>query len=350
MSLITISETTPNPPINLATGSVATLRGFYSQRFLDSDGVTPVLSGNGQSGFYYEWTCAVNGDDELVIPEMQVRSTDNGIDIQTSLFTGQLYIDGAPSVVIFGHPNGGGWVIPATLGSPITWNQLDIFNQGRALANAPATYLSTADMQTLFQSLLVAAAVGVLGFVSLSWESADPDLPIALEANDPRVGDLKGTLTANVVPVATGPKALSDSLIEYNGTDVSIPTLNYFQAGDLNDDNNGSYLDVNDSLGRANLFAGGGSVGSPASQYAGVAAECDETSATVYLQSTDRSHVVGLSTGVTKLGDALADNNGTMIEIDDAAELIKLTNLPTANPSVAGALWNDGGTIKISAG
>lgn len=32
------------------------------------------------------------------------------------------------------------------------------------------------------------------------------------------------------------------------------------------------------------------------------------------------------------------------------AGLVILGNLPTANPSVAGALWNDGGTLKVSAG
>jgi hypothetical protein len=29
---------------------------------------------------------------------------------------------------------------------------------------------------------------------------------------------------------------------------------------------------------------------------------------------------------------------------------VKLTALPTTNPAVAGALWNDGGTVKVSAG
>jgi hypothetical protein len=36
--------------------------------------------------------------------------------------------------------------------------------------------------------------------------------------------------------------------------------------------------------------------------------------------------------------------------VDAASGLTILTNLPAADPGVAGAVWNDGGTLKVSAG
>ena len=72
------------------------------------------MSGDGQGGFYYEFACTVNGDNELVIPEFEIHTTDDGMDIQSSLFTGQLFIDGVPDRVIFGQPQSvGGWIISA---------------------------------------------------------------------------------------------------------------------------------------------------------------------------------------------------------------------------------------------
>lgn len=61
-------------------------------------------------------------------------------------------------------------------------------------------------------------------------------------------------------------------------------------------------------------------------------------------------------TGITLVGDVGNSFNGTFIEVDDNNSKITITkqpimpNLPTTNPAVAGALWNDGGTVKVSAG
>jgi hypothetical protein len=70
----------------------------------------------------------------------------------------------------------------------------------------------------------------------------------------------------------------------------------------------------------------------------------------MYMQTTGYNHLVGSSDGSTKLGDALAENNGTRLEIDDVNQWIKLFNLPTSDPGELNALWKDGVTIKISAG
>lgn len=59
---------------------------------------------------------------------------------------------------------------------------------------------------------------------------------------------------------------------------------------------------------------------------------------------------------VAALGDVDFLTEGTKVEVNDAALTVTITNqpimpnLPTTNPAVAGALWNDGGTVKISAG
>lgn len=43
-----------------------------------------------------------------------------------------------------------------------------------------------------------------------------------------------------------------------------------------------------------------------------------------------------------------SDASGATIDIN--AEGVFFTGLPTVNPNVAGQLWNDAGTLKVSAG
>lgn len=55
---------------------------------------------------------------------------------------------------------------------------------------------------------------------------------------------------------------------------------------------------------------------------------------------TDMLTVSSGSVGINGAGDLTIDFDGN----------VKITGLPTADPVVAGALWSDGGTIKVSAG
>ena len=55
--------------------------------------------------------------------------------------------------------------------------------------------------------------------------------------------------------------------------------------------------------------------------------------------TTSTASTVTLNTGVTTLNNLTA-SGGTVL----------LTNLPTSDPNNAGQLWNDSGTLKISAG
>src|SRR6185369_7284334 len=145
-----------------------------------------------------------------------------------------------------------------------------------------------------------------------------------------------------VVPRASGEKTLVNSQITDNGTDVSIQTFNYFQAGDYQYLNNGTYIAVNDFLGTANILAGSDGQ----TQYAGMVGQCRDGSANVYLQTTGYSNVFG-SKGVTRIGDGNEENNGTLIEVDDDTQRIRLTNVPTSDPGQPGVLWRDGTNLKI---
>lgn len=55
---------------------------------------------------------------------------------------------------------------------------------------------------------------------------------------------------------------------------------------------------------------------------------------------TPRITVSGGAVGINGSGDLTINFDGNVI----------ITGLPTANPVVAGALWNDGGALKVSAG
>lgn len=350
MATITVTQITPEPPLQIESGSTATFRGWYSNSYVAADGVTPVIGGNGQTGFFYEWDCTVDDNRFVVIPAITIQPTTESN--PTAGFFGAVFVNGSFTQMVIGVPQAtAGWQIP-TSPTTTTFGALAIYNAAVQLLYPPisyATYQQVLLAIAEFAGNFLYAAVGIAGITQLSWAPDSASTPIALGANDPRVGNLKGNLTVTAVPHATGTDTLADTPITYDGVDVSVQTLNNFQAGDVQDAQNGSYLNVNDGLGRANLFAGGGTELEPASQYSGVAATADDTSATIYVQSTDRNHLVGSSDGITKLGDT-GENNGTMIKVDDATQQISLTNLPTSDPTVAGVLWNDAGVVKISAG
>jgi hypothetical protein len=54
------------------------------------------------------------------------------------------------------------------------------------------------------------------------------------------------------------------------------------------------------------------------------------------------------ATSTTKRNIDLPDDNGTLM-INNSGKVMA-TELPTSDPSNAGQLWNDSGTVKISAG
>lgn len=138
----------------------------------------------------------------------------------------------------------------------------------------------------------------------------------------------------------------TDQLIPLiRSTAAHLNSLTRIEFGDLNDEQNGSYISVDDTAGRANFFAGG----EAGAQYAGFAAVCSPGEAALYLQASDYNYG-SFKNGVAKIGDGEQENNGTYMKIDDVQQLISLFNLPDTDPAVANALWRDGQTIKISLG
>lgn len=326
-------------------GSEVKFRGWYTNSFVAADGVTPVEGGNGQSGFFYQYDCTINDDGNVVIPAIEIQPTTESN--PTAGFFGALFVNGSPTQMIIGTPQAtAGWQIPTIYGSTMNFGQLALYNAAVQILFASNSFFT--QNQTILEIQLLAgqflyAAVGING---IGQPSIAPDVasePIFWGVNDPAVGDLHGTLTENAVPRASAEKVLADGLAVDNGTDFSIQTLNNFQAGDYQVQQNGSCVSVNDTFGRANLFAGADS----ANEYAGVSCACDSGTGQVYIQSTDITHLYG-SERRTILGDAQDNGNSTKIEINDILQQIKFFNLPTVEPADPNVLWRDGDFLKIT--
>lgn len=346
MAVVQISQTTPQPNLQFSSTDELFLRAWYSNTFLASDGVTSVQSGNGQSGFYYNIECSINGDGNLVIPAFDVQATTASN--PTALFTGQLFVNGAPDRVIFGTGSNG-WPIPTIYGDVVTYDELARYAGTIFLVYPPLSFFTATEVIEEIRRLagnFMYAAVGVNG---IGQPSVAPDVasePIFFGVNDPAVGNMHGDLSIGRVPRALYTDTVEDGQIQDDDTDgVSIQILTPFQAGDWEALGNNSYIDVSDDDGVANLFAGSDAQ----AQYAGVAAMCGGGDAEVFVQSTDYTNLYG-NKAITKMGDGDGENNGTVVEVDDDARLIKLTNVPTSDPAVLGAIWSDSGVLKISAG
>lgn len=54
--------------------------------------------------------------------------------------------------------------------------------------------------------------------------------------------------------------------------------------------------------------------------------------------------------GVTAIGSISDNGNATYITIDDVNQLVTITNLPTSDPHVVGALYNINGVLHVSGG
>lgn len=283
--------------------------GCRGQQFIDVDGGA-VACGSADN-LYIDIPCTLAGT-TITIPATELPTTD---DSQTSsvLATAQFFVAGAPRDFLFE-----GWVITSTLGASLTFDRLWTFN----LQVTPAYTLNPSYLTSPQVAALIAFAVGLLakastsptyGLVALSTTPDDSSDPIALGINDPIIA----ALPSGAVPRSDGTQVPVPSQITDDGTDVGIQTINKVQLGDYGDFQNGSYIDVDDTAGRADLFAeaDGGN------EYAGVAARAEVGTAEVFLQTTGYTHVYGTHE-LTALGDALFEHNGTQVRIDDDAQMV----------------------------
>lgn len=55
-------------------------------------------------------------------------------------------------------------------------------------------------------------------------------------------------------------------------------------------------------------------------------------------------------TGITAIGSIFEEGNQTYISIDDVNQLVTITNLPTSDPHVVGALYVVDGVMRVSGG
>jgi len=151
-------------------------------------------------------------------------------------------------------------------------------------------------------------------------------------------------LTPNTIPKATDGTHVGDSRIsEDPGSSlIKVDTQGgySFQAGDVTG-NGGTFFflnvlpdafDVGDFEGPANVDF-----------------TLNAATQRVFIQAKDRIDIASY-TGSTRIGDVYAAGHGTMIIVDDLNQLIKLIGVPTSDPHVVNALYNDAGTLKISAG
>lgn len=344
--MIQISQTVLQPPLEANASTEVVLRAWYTNSFVAGGGVTPVQGGNGQQGFFYSITCSINDDGFVVIPAFDVQETTESN--PTAGFFGQLYVDGAANQMVFGFPQAG-WQIPTIYGSVVSFDQLARYNAAVQLLYAPVTYPTFVQMIAEIRRIagdFDYAAVGVNGIGQPSVAPDDPAIPIFYGVNDPAVGDLHGTLSANAVPRATDTHQLVDGLATDDGTDFGVQTVNYVQLGDFNLNAGGTRFSINDTFALFALLA----ARATGAEYAGVVANALSGDPVIEVQATGYSYLKNIAQGILALGDGANLNNGTRVIIDDVAQLIKLTNLPTADPTVADALWNDSGTLKVSAG
>ena len=183
--LVTISQTTPSPPIQVA-GDDIELRVWYTQNFVAGDGVTPVEGGTGQNGFYYSITCTKNGSDQVVIPAFTIQATTESN--PTANFFGQLWVNGAPGQVIFGGASG--WQLPTLFGATINYGQLALYNRVKRLLYPPATYPTfqqVIELINLYAGPQNYAGLNILGSTELSVAPVLASKPIAVGDNDTRV-------------------------------------------------------------------------------------------------------------------------------------------------------------------
>jgi hypothetical protein len=60
--------------------------------------------------------------------------------------------------------------------------------------------------------------------------------------------------------------------------------------------------------------------------------------------------ITGTIMRVSEYYTRLYGDGPVLIEVNRETDAVIMANLPTSNPNVAGQLWNDGGTLKVSAG
>lgn len=200
--LITVSAFVPNPPIQYP-GENPHVRGWYSNDFVADDQVTPILGGNGQTGFYYDTLCTFDEDHNLVVPSFIIQST-TGVS-PTGRFFLQLFDDnGSPLNMLMGAASG--WAIPTQYGSTVNFYQLALYNAALFLYTAPNNVFTQDQTISLIRSMIATLELATdteAGVVFLSVPADDDSFPVVWGANDPLVRnatELQGVDISDTAP------------------------------------------------------------------------------------------------------------------------------------------------------
>lgn len=173
------------------SGSVATLRIYYSASFISNTNVNVVGGAIGSNGWFLQVPCAVTSN-TLNCASFTLQSTVDSNKPNTRFFAVLYDQSGARRETLMGDASG--WIVPA---SPTSTTVAQLLNaQGTGIVNPPVSYLNSSQVQTLINT-----AVGTLndasdivkGKTKLSVAPVSATIPIAVGANDPRIPTSSGT-------------------------------------------------------------------------------------------------------------------------------------------------------------
>lgn len=186
---ITVSSFTTSGVYQQAD-TVVQLRLFYSETFVDS--LSNVIVGGpvGGASFFKSVTCTLNQSTKVVTcPSFTIPSTTDSskthVTLSGALFGGKTAsaLAQRTSPALFSN-----WKIPTSLGTTVTYAQLNTYNAARPLPSNP-TYLNRDEVANLIAGTgQINAGVIVKGVTALSVAPVSATSPIAVGDNDPRVG------------------------------------------------------------------------------------------------------------------------------------------------------------------
>lgn len=83
----------------------------------------------------------------------------------------------------------------------------------------------------------------------------------------------------------------------------------------------------------------------------------NDTATVISMTAANARIALNRNAGEVEIGDIEGNDTGAAITVNAPADRIRLNaskimveDIPTADPEVAGQLWNDAGTLKVSAG
>ena len=168
----------------------------------------------------------------------------------------------------------------------------------------------------------------------------------------------KTTITRQFITNNRPPYTSSSSRIEFSPYSVlGSPIAAHIQTTDMKDVNDSANINGQDMIISAGGGAGANKVGGNLILTGGRGTGTASSGNLVFLGKSGGS--AGSNYNDPAVTDIVFKANGSggilvngecTLEAITASGVIKFTSLPTSDPTVAGQLWNDSGTLKVSAG